>query len=247
MGLFEPNGGVLKAELCLQGHADLARRHGADLCFGVAAKTWRQTANGGIVIETEEGELEAGSAIITVGPWACDFLSDLGLPLSGRRIAVVHFDAADPDLYDASDMSVYFWATPEGIFAGFPHFDGEGVKIMRHDTGEVCTPETVRRTISKADIAEVASFADKYMPYANGGVRTAQVGLYTMTPDNHFIIDRHPDFVNLIYATGFSGHGFKFAPVIGEILADMAIDGETRHPIDFLSADRFPGAAVISA
>lgn len=246
-GLFEPKGGVLKAELCLQGHADLARRHGADLRFGMAARSWSRSTGGGITITTEEGDVEVGGAIVTVGPWACDLLRDLDLPLYGRRISVVHFEAADPRLYDASDMSVYYWAAPEGVFAGFPHFDGDGVKIMRHDAGEVCTPETVRRTISKADVAEVAAFADKYMPYANGRVRTALVCIYTMTPDNHFIIDRHPGFDNLIFATGFSGHGFKFAPVIGEILADMAVDGETRHPIDFLSALRFRTAAVISA
>ena len=246
-GLFEPNGGVLAAEPCLQAHWDLARRHGADLRFGVAAVAWSQAADGSIVIETEAGDLKARGAIVTVGPWACDLLRALDLPLSGRRITVVHFDAADPSLYDASSMSVYFWATPEGIFAGFPHFDGEGVKIMRHDTGEICTPETARRTISRADVAEVAAFADKYMPYANGRVRKALIGLYTMTPDNHFVIDRHPGFRNLVYATGCSGHGFKFAPVVGEILADMVVDGRTRHAIDFLGADRFRHAAAICA
>jgi sarcosine oxidase len=246
-GLIEPNGGVLQAELCLGAHADLARGHGADLRFATAAKAWRRTGEGSIVIETEEGELTAGSAIVTVGPWACDLLRDLGLPISGRRIPIVHFDAADPALYDASDMSVYLWATPEGIFAGFPHFPGEGVKIMRHDAGDVCTPETARRSVSQADVAEVANFADTYMPFANGGVRAALVGLYTMTPDNHFVIDRHPAFANLFYATGFSGHGFKFAPVVGEILAEMAVDGKTRHPIGFLGADRFGGKSVTTA
>jgi len=238
-GLFEPRGGVLEAEQCLDAHADMARRHGADLRFGVAVKAWSQTASGSVVIETDQGRHEAGGVILAAGPWACGLLCDLDLPITGRRISVVHFDAADAGAYDASDMSVYFWATPEGVFAGFPHFDGEGVKIMRHDAGEVCTPETVRRSVSEADVAEVAGFADKYMPQANGGVRTALVCIYTMTPDSHFIIDRHPGFANLVYATGFSGHGFKFAPVIGEILADLAIEGSTRHPVGFLRADRF--------
>jgi glycine/D-amino acid oxidase-like deaminating enzyme len=110
---------------------------------------------------------------------------------------------------------------------------------MRHDVGEICTPETVRREITSSDINELENFADTYMPNANGGVSKSLVCLYTMTPDNHFVIDRHPKFKNLIYATGFSGHGFKFAPVVGEILADLTLTKKTQHRIGFLSADRF--------
>jgi glycine/D-amino acid oxidase-like deaminating enzyme len=136
-------------------------------------------------------------------------------------------------------MSVYFWATPEGIYAGFPYFDGEGIKIMRHDRSETCTPGTVRRDVDAADVDEVSWFADKYMPFANGGVSRSCVCLYTMTPDNHFVIDRHPELPGLVYATACSGHGFKFAPVIGEVLADLALEGATEWPIGFLSANRF--------
>lgn len=244
--VYEPRGGVLQAKACLQSHIELARRHGADLRFGLAARSWQQTAGNGVIVETDEGNFWAEAVILTLGPWACDAFHDLGLPLTGRRITVVHFEAAKPSYYDSADMSVYFWATPEGVFAGFPHFDHEGVKIMRHDAGEVCTPSTVRRDVSDDDICEVAHFADKYMPYANRGIRKSLVCLYTMTPDNHFIIDRHPGFQNLAYATGFSGHGFKFAPVVGEILADLVLEKETSHPIGFLSADRFLNPQAMS-
>ena len=110
---------------------------------------------------------------------------------------------------------------------------------MRHDTGDICTPETARREVSDADMDDVVGFAEKYMPYANGRIAKSLIGLYTMTPDNHFIIDHHPGFEKVAYATGFSGHGFKFAPVIGEVLADMVLDGSTRHPTEFLRASRF--------
>lgn len=237
--VYEPRGGVLQSKHCLDSHIGLARRNGADIRFDCAARSWRQNPGGGVVVETDDGRFEAGAVILTLGPWACDTFRDLDLPLAGRRITVVHFEAGKPSLYDPTDMSVYFWATPEGVFAGFPHFEHEGVKIMRHDAGEVCTPSTVRREVSHADVGEVARFADKYMPHANRGVRKSLVCLYTMTPDNHFIIDRHPGFRNLAYAAGFSGHGFKFAPVVGEILADLVLENETSYPIDFLSADRF--------
>ena len=237
--VYEQRAGVLQAERCLQAHTDMARKHGADLRFGDGALSWRQTDGGSVVVDTANGKHEAGAVILTLGPWACDALSDLDLPLTGRRITVVHFETAKPDLYDPATMSVYFWATPEGVYAGFPHFDGEGVKIMRHDTGDVCTPACVRREVSNDDVAEVAHFADTYMPHVNNGTSTSHVCLYTMTPDNHFIIDHHPGFQNVAYATGFSGHGFKFAPVVGEIMADLVLQQETQHPTAFLSADRF--------
>jgi sarcosine oxidase len=246
-GIFEPNGGVLQAEACLQAHTRLAIDNGADIRFELAVKSWTQNASGNVVVETAEGTFEADAAILTLGPWACDALHDLALPITGRRIPIIHFEAIDPARYDPDKMSVYFWATPEGVYAGFPHFPGEGVKVMRHDTGDVCTPETARRDVSEADIREVAGFADKYMPYANRRVRKSLVGLYTMTPDNHFIIDHHPGFRNVAYATGFSGHGFKFAPAVGEVLAEMVIDGATRHPTEFLKAARFEASISRSA
>ena len=238
-GVFEARGGVLQAEDCLRAHTDLARRHGAELRFNCPARSWRQTVAGGIEVGLDTGTVGADAVILTLGPWACEGLRDLSLPLSGRRIPVVHFEPARPALYDPTAFSVYFWATPGGIFAGFPHFDGEGIKIMRHDAGDVCTPDTVRREVTQADIRELAAFADNYMPHANGGVRKSLVCLYTMTPDHHFVIDRHPGYRSLAYAAGFSGHGFKFAPVVGEILADLVLANRTAQPIAFLSASRF--------
>jgi sarcosine oxidase len=238
-GVFEHRGGVLRADACLQAHADLATTLGADLRFGVAAKSWERTAAGTVVVDTGDAKFEAAAVILTLGPWACVALQELNLPLSARRIPVIHFDARDPSRYDPENMSVYFWATPIGVFAGFPHFETEGIKIMRHDIGDVCTPDTIRRQISPDDIAEVARFADEYMPFANRRVRKTLACMYTMTPDNHFIIDSHPAFENLVYATGFSGHGFKFAPVVGEILADMVLTGGTDHATEFLKSSRF--------
>jgi sarcosine oxidase len=244
--VFETRGGILRADACMQAYLDLARKHGADLRFSTPALSWRRAGakgDGGVIVETPGGALKAGAMILTPGPWATEALADLGLPISCRRIAVVHLDATDPAQYPASDLSVYFWMTPEGIYAGFPHIDGEGVKIMRHDLGDVCTPATVRRGIDADDTAQIARFTARYMPAANGPVREALACLYTMTPDNHFILDRHTAIPGLVYACGFCGHGFKFAPVIGEALTDLALDGATALPVDFLSARRFSALA----
>jgi sarcosine oxidase len=134
---------------------------------------------------------------------------------------------------------VYFWAVPEGVFGGFPSLPGEGLKIGRHDTGEVCTVRSVRRAVDDTEVDALRAVLDRYMPGAAGVVKAVSTGLYTNTPDRHFIVDRHPAHAQVLYACGFCGHGFKFASVMGEALADLALDGATRHPIGFLSAARF--------
>jgi monomeric sarcosine oxidase len=236
--VFESHGGVLQAFDCQKAHIDLAQSLGASLRFGEAVRSW--TRDGGdFVVSTDHERYTAPKLILTPGPWTCELLADLALPLSVRRIPVIHFEPRDPLRYDSGTMSVYFWATPEGIYAGFPHFDGEGVKVMRHDRCETCTPSTARRDIDAGDIGEVARFADKCLPFANGGVNRTSACLYTMTPDSHFVIDRHPEFPGLVYASACSGHGFKFAPVVGEVLAELALEGSTDKPIGFLSAGRF--------
>ena len=246
---YEANGGILLADACMRAHLNLARRHGADLRFSTPALSWRQGGTkdgGGVIVETPDGPIEAGRMILTPGPWAPQALADLALPLTCRRVPVIHLDATDPAQYPASDLSVYFWMTPEGIYAGFPHLDGEGIKIMRHDKEDACTPATARREIDAEDTGQITRFTAKYMPAATGPVRKALTCLYTLTPDNHFILDRHPDIPGLVYACGFCGHGFKFAPVIGEALTDLALDGATALPLGFLAAGRFATAAAIA-
>lgn len=236
--VWEAGGGILRADACLKAQTDLARRYGAELYYSTPALAWRRDGDG-VAVDTSAGSYRASAMILTPGPWAPQALADLDLPLSCRRIVVPHFDAIDPALYPASEFSVYFWMTPEGIFAGFPHLDGEGIKVMRHDVGEGGNPETIRREISAADMEQISRFLAKYMPSAKGPVSRALTCLYTMTPDNHFILDRHPTIRSLVFGCGFCGHGFKFAPVIGEALSDMALVGTTDLPVDFLAASRF--------
>jgi len=239
----EAGGGILRAEACLSAHADLARRHGAELRYSTPATGWRRSGEG-VAITTKDGTAHASAMILATGPWAPQALAELGLPLSIRRIVVTHFEAIYPAQYQEEDFSAYYWTTPEGIFAGFPYLPGEGVKIMRHDRGEGGTPETVLRSIATAETDEVARFLARYMPSANGPLRQSAVCLYTMTPDNNFIIDRHPAIPGLVYGCGFCGHGFKFAPVIGEALAVLALEKRTQLPIAFLPARRFAPANV---
>ena len=118
------------------------------------------------------------------------------------------------------------------------------MKFGRHDVGVVCTPHTIRRQVDPAEIEALRAVLDRYMPGSSGPVLWTLTCMYTLTPDRHFVIDRHPRHEQVAYCCGFSGHGFKFASVIGEIMADLATDSATRHPIGFLSSSRFASPAL---
>ncbi len=236
--LIERSSGVLNAEKCLAAFHSVSRRAGADLRFGVSALDWREEG-GGVIVELDSGPVQAKSLVLTLGPWAVERLSGLRLPIHGRRVTVAHFDALRPEHYASDTLGVFFWATPMGVYGGFQHIDGQGVKILRHDEGGACTPDTIQREVTDADIRAFTDFSSIYLPDVGTKVKEAYTCIYTMTPDDHFIIDHHPASRNIVYATGFSGHGFKFAPVIGEVLADLSLIGQTDKPIGFLRADRF--------
>ncbi len=236
--LIERTSGVLRAEACITAFHDVARRHGASLRFEEAALSWR-ACDEGVVVELTSGPVTAGKLILTLGPWAIDGLADLKLPIHGRRVTVAHFDTERPADYASDTLGVFFWATGMGVYGGFQHIDGQGVKLLRHDEGGACTPDTIQREVTARDIRAFTEFSAIHLPGVGAKVRVAYTCIYTMTPDDHFIIDRHPASDDIVFATGFSGHGFKFAPMIGDVLAELALEGGTDQPIGFLSASRF--------
>jgi sarcosine oxidase len=241
IAVYEPNAGILDPEACVFAHLDLAARHGAAIRHSEAAHRWSVDGDG-VRVETEHAVYTARSLVITAGPWANELLTGLGLPLRVQRIVNVHFAPTAPALFAPERCPVYLMQVPEGDYYGFPALPGEGVKIGRHEIGEVCTPETIRRDVSPEEIAMLRDVLDRYLPGAAGDVLWTLTCMYTNTPDRHFILDRHPTHANVAYGCGFSGHGFKFASAIGEVMADLALDGTTRHDIGFLSAARFAGA-----
>lgn len=241
VAVYEPHAGILDPEACVGAHLDLAARHGADLRHGEPALRW--TADGaGVRVETADGAYTAERLAIAAGPWAGEVLAELGLPLRVQRVVNVHFAPVQPDLFAPERCPVYLWQVPEGDYYGFPALPGQGVKFGRHDTGERCTPHTIRRTVDDTEVAALRAILDRYMPGAAGAVRSTLTCMYTNTPDRHFVLDRHPAHAQVVYGCGFSGHGFKFSSVIGEVLADLALDGATRHDIGFLAATRFTTA-----
>ena len=242
-GLYDPGAGMIRPERAIEAQVRLAEELGAVLRYGERATDWRPAAGGGLEVQTDAGVHGADHLVIAAGAWTGYFVPDLRLPLEVERMPVFWFE---PDV-PAADVAVGrlpMWIMDtgaEGVFYGFPYDAAAGLKVSRHHSGEVVAPDTVDRAEHPADVERVRAFMRRNMPAANGPLREATVCLYTNTPDLNFVIDVHPAVPGVAFASACSGHGFKFAPVIGEILADLALGTPTSLPIDRFRAGRFTG------
>ncbi len=166
-------------------------------------------------------------------------LADLGLPLTVLRKVLLWFGTSQPAALRRDVFPIYMAETPSGFYYGFPVIDNRGHKAARHDGGGGVDSLTVERQVNDADAADCRTFLRAHLPAVDGDWQSGQVCLYTVTPDRHFIIDRHPEHPQVVVAAGFSGHGFKLAPVVGEVLADLAEAGRSNLPITRFRIDRF--------
>lgn len=237
--VFEPNGGILFPEQCVLAHLDLAAKHGAEIHHEESVLRWSAPNDNEVVVETAQGRYNAGRLVITTGPWAGEMLDGLGIPLQVWRIVNCHFEPDEQTRFLPENFPVYLLEVPEGEYYGFPLLPGEGIKLGRHDVGEPTTPQMINRTVYPAEIQMLKNVVDKYMAGGAAFFKWSLTCMYTITPDRNFVLDRHPTRPNVVYGCGFSGHGFKFAAAIGEILSQMAVDGQTTQSIEFLAASRF--------
>jgi len=241
IAVLEAKAGVLRADRANEAHLAVAERHGATLRFGRRVVDWRPAPGGGFEVEDAAGEVVGGQhLVLTAGPWLAGFVPDLGLPLSVERERPMWFDPpGDPARTGADRLPVWVVEEDRTAFYGVPHDPELGLKVSIHHWGELVDPDRVDRVVDPADVARVRAFLRRRMPAADGPLRAAQVCLYTNTPDEIFVIDRHPAAPGVAFASACSGTGYKFAPVIGEILADLVLDGVSRRPIEAFRADRF--------
>ena len=242
VGVYQPTAGVLNADACVGALVDASVARGATIRHGELVNNWEPDGDG-VIVRTPSGTIRAQKLVITAGPWSASVLADLGLPLQAVRQYVVHFDPQAPERFSPPGFPAFIWDVAEGEVYGIPYLPGSGFKVGGHDPGEPCTPETARRTVTAEEIENVRSIFERCLPGCATTMSMAATCLYTVTPDRHFIIDRHPEHPQVSYAAGFSGHGFKFGPTIGEVLADLAIEGSSRHDVAFLRAARFPAAS----
>jgi glycine/D-amino acid oxidase-like deaminating enzyme len=220
-------------------HLEVAERHGATIQRPEEVTGWDADGDG-VRVDTTIGSYRADRLVLTPGPWASELLGDLGLPLQVVRIVNVYFEPQQPDIWTAErgapDVSL---GVPEGGYYGMPSIEGVGLKIGRHDQGEPTTPRTIRREVDIAEVDMLRGVLDRYMPGASGRVSQEVTCMYTMTPDEQFIVERHREHPQVVYGCGFSGTGYKFCGVIGEFLADLTLDQPTRQDIAFMSSSRF--------
>jgi sarcosine oxidase len=244
VAIYEDPAGLLMPEKCVEAHASQAELNGADLHYGEAVTDWSVDGSG-VVVQTDAGTYTAERLLLTAGAWLKPLVK-VDLPLQPERVPMFWLRPTEPiDLFAPERFPVWLWDTgATGMFYGFPHLSWDGVKLARHHSGVDCDPDTVEREIQPSDEAPVRSFVSRYMPGLDGPVALARVCMYTNTPDQHFVVDRHPEFPQVTYAGGFSGHGFKFASVMGEILADLCLEGRTMPEADFLRARRFASSAT---
>ena len=241
-GVYEAGAGYLVPEECVRAHLELASRAGAELRFNERVLSWSASVDH-VEVRTSKGNYRARHLVITAGPWANEALGGF-FPLRVTRQlmawiqprgGVGGFVPGRFPIFVAEDID---GGAPT---YGFPAIDGPsgGVKAAIHGSDDVCTPESVDRSIHEPDVQRMIQALKVRIPELDGELVRAKTCLYTMSPDEHFVIGPHPQFPSCTIACGFSGHGFKFASVVGEILADLSAGGSTKLPIGLFSPGRF--------
>ncbi len=232
-GVLEPRAGYLLVEECVASHLAAARLAGAEIQAPCEVLGWE--AGTPIRVRTTNGTITTEKLIITAGAWADSLLADLNLKLQVRRKSVFWYAAKQA----FAEVPCYLYELPHGVFYGFPEIGGR-VKVAEHSGGErVENPLQYNREIDAHDAERILSFLGECLTNVVDGLAEHQTCLYTLSPDEHFIVDFHPHYKNIVFAAGLSGHGFKFTSVLGKALAEMALQGGTNLPVGFLDLSRF--------
>ena len=242
VAFYEQKAGFLRPEECIKQHLECASKRGADLRFEEPMVSWTAAESGdGVEVITEKETYRAQSLIVAAGPWTSELVPSLPASLTVSRRVMFWLSPADQRAsFDKGVFPIFLWEPAEGpLFYGFPrtHETGEP-KVAIHSEGEDCTPSTIDRSIHPSDEAAIRSAIQFRIPALNGKVSRAVPCMYTMTRDQHFVINVHPRHPQVSIAAGFSGHGFKFSPVVGEILCDLALLRQTSSNISLFSVSR---------
>ena len=239
MGLFQADAGYLRASACVTAQARLAEQYGATIHTKTPV-TGIEIHADSVNIRTAVERYSTARLVITAGAWAGPLLDKAGLhvPLQPTRERLIFFEPMDSAAFSPDRFPVFI-AHQTPWFYGIPSVDGSGMKAAIHAQSHATNPDHVDREVEADYINQVRDFLDQYIPTARGKVKETRVCLYTMTPDHDFIIDHHPAHPHVVIGAGFSGHGFKFGILSGQMLADLAIKGKTPHDISLFGAGRF--------
>jgi sarcosine oxidase len=240
VGIYEADAGFVVPERCVRLLADEARRRGAELREREPVRRWSSDGPD-LAVATERATYRCRQLVVAAGPWLGRIPGPvpLELPLRVERQVQLWFRPRGPERFRAGRLPVLIHFLGGRAYYAVPASADDLFKVARHHGGETAEPDAVRRRVTAADEADVRSYLRRHVPEADAAPAASEVCLYTNTPDDHFVIDRHPGREDVFVAGGFSGHGFKFAPLVGEIVADLMLQGRTRHPVELFSARRF--------
>ncbi|MCH8298524.1 MAG: N-methyl-L-tryptophan oxidase [Chloroflexi bacterium] len=237
--VYQADGGFLLPERCIVNYVKAAQEAGAEVHSQETVLDWEPQGEG-VRVRTDRDTYSAGRLVVTAGAWAAKLAPQVAKYTAPERQVLIWFQPKRPELFRAETFPVFGIWTEEGRYYGFPSYGVPGFKIGRaHHLRQQVDPDLMDREVHAEDEDILRQFTSRYFPLAAGPVLDLKTCIYTNTPDEHFIIDLLPSQPQVSVAAGFSGHGFKFASVIGEIMADLAQHGETGHDISLFRLDRF--------
>lgn len=241
-GLFQKDGGYVQPDVSVPAFLKLAESHGA----AIKSNTTIEKINlrdDAVEISSQGASWKVKKLILTAGPWAGPLLQSVGfaLPLKVTLEQYAFFVPENSEEFNESHFPVFFtYLAPGQIdLYGFPHFNGLGVKVGEHRAGEITTAATRSMSPDTFKLNRLQTRVRDLLPGLSGAITKSATCLYTNTPDTHFLIDFLPGHEHVIVAAGFSGHGFKFIPIVGKILVDLATTGRTAHPVGLFRFNRF--------
>jgi len=241
IGVLDERAGVLFAEQGIAALLERAESNGAVIRRDEAVVAWEPCTDGGVLVRTTAGDYRAPQLVLACGAWMPQMLPEIAPVLSVVRQPIYWFDAAShPEQYAAPECPVTLWEhAPNRVFYTLPDF-GDGLKAAVHYEGQAVDPDRADRHTTPNEDAEVSGLLGRFMPHANGHLRASAVCFYTNTPDLHFVLDRHPKHeTGVVVVSACSGHGFKFAPAIGETVADLLAGQVPRYDLSMFRMARF--------
>jgi len=228
---FEPGAGFVHVEAAVRQMTGLAVQAGATLYQEETVLSWQAKPHA-IEVITDKRRINTERLVLTAGPWIKDLLGKLNLPLQLHKMMMLWFS---PHNKPAPNQPGFGYDLPGGFYYGLPQVSPYGIKVGKHVAEDpIDHPDSFDRTLTQRHLEPISRFVKAYLPFLSDQVTRHASCIYTMTPDEHFIVDQYPSDPRVVFASSCSGHGFKFAPVIGEILADLCLNGSTELPADFL-------------
>lgn len=237
-GCLDPDAGILLVNPTLRALTQELKAAGGRIVDNTRVLGW-ESGPDGVTVQTSNGTFAGDRLIVTAGPWAGKLLADLGLPLEPVRKPVMWFDVDDNEKHGSAMFPAFIAHLEQDNFYGLPGHGSDTVKIGDHSSREPIDPDDFNREVGTPDLTpRLADFLTECLPGVQHRFNNTAMCIYTMTPDEDFVIDRHPADDRIAFAAGFSGHGYKFAPVIGELLADLVTD-ERAETLQHFRVNRF--------